>query len=245
LSINDIDKGRTWVSELRETLETIDVAILCVTRENMTAPWILFEAGALSKRGPARVTPYLLGLAPRELPPPLQQLNAAIADRDETKRMMSSINNALGDERLEPQELEKSFDKWWPEFEAEIKKIPASELPPPPAPSAADRMDDLVQRLERAVASAELSRHRKPADPIFNLHRDAAANLPTSEMGGKDRAHKAEIIRRLEAQESSLMNKISGLPIGNVPPDVVRKLANINEKLVRLRGVDKNQDSKH
>jgi hypothetical protein len=42
----DIEKGSRWPEEFNKALATT-VGILCVTRENKNAPWLLFEAGAL------------------------------------------------------------------------------------------------------------------------------------------------------------------------------------------------------
>ena len=49
-SPDDIDKGTKWVSELSNKLSECDIGIICLTGDNLNKPWILFEAGALSKR---------------------------------------------------------------------------------------------------------------------------------------------------------------------------------------------------
>ena len=48
MSSEDIDKGQRWGLRLSEQLENTKVGIICLTRENLKAPWILFEAGALT-----------------------------------------------------------------------------------------------------------------------------------------------------------------------------------------------------
>ena len=45
----DIDKGSRWSKDIALQLEESKVGIICLTPENLEAPWILFEAGALSK----------------------------------------------------------------------------------------------------------------------------------------------------------------------------------------------------
>jgi hypothetical protein len=45
----DIEKGTKWVSEISAELSKSHVGIICLTKENLSSPWILFEAGALSK----------------------------------------------------------------------------------------------------------------------------------------------------------------------------------------------------
>jgi TIR domain len=48
-SPEDIQKGAKWSSEISGELGTSDIGIICLTRDNTEKPWILFEAGALSK----------------------------------------------------------------------------------------------------------------------------------------------------------------------------------------------------
>ena len=49
ISSQDIEKGARWFKEIGESLSNTDFGILCLTGSNLSAPWILFEAGALSK----------------------------------------------------------------------------------------------------------------------------------------------------------------------------------------------------
>lgn len=63
MSEEDIHKGARWGSELADSLQGPHFGLLCLTRENLTAPWLLFEAGALSKSlDVARVCPFLFGI---------------------------------------------------------------------------------------------------------------------------------------------------------------------------------------
>lgn len=49
VSSEDIDKGARWSTDIAKELEDSTFGILCVTKDNLEAPWLLFEAGALSK----------------------------------------------------------------------------------------------------------------------------------------------------------------------------------------------------
>ena len=61
VSSQDIQKGQRWAEEISEKLEETQFGILCVTHENLESPWLLFEAGAISKlRRQSRVSTYLL-----------------------------------------------------------------------------------------------------------------------------------------------------------------------------------------
>lgn len=48
-SSEDIAKGKRWSPELAKKLNDNNYGIIIMTDENTQAPWILFEAGALSK----------------------------------------------------------------------------------------------------------------------------------------------------------------------------------------------------
>jgi len=47
MSASDIDPGQRWNREVAEKLAGSTFGILCLTEENLNAPWILFEAGAI------------------------------------------------------------------------------------------------------------------------------------------------------------------------------------------------------
>jgi TIR domain len=72
MSEEDTDKGTRWFGEVSEQLAKTDFGIVCLTPENVKAPWVHFEAGALSKSlGRSRVAPFLIGIAPSALDGPL------------------------------------------------------------------------------------------------------------------------------------------------------------------------------
>ncbi len=48
MSARDNEAGVRWNSVISGELERSDFGILCVTPTNLQAPWLLFEAGALS-----------------------------------------------------------------------------------------------------------------------------------------------------------------------------------------------------
>src|ERR1700687_1036205 len=92
ISSNDIEKGSIWSAELNDALST-SVGIICVTRENKEAPWLLFEAGALSKgQTKARVCPLLIDIQKRDLEPPLSHFNLTIPEHDDMLKLVKAIN---------------------------------------------------------------------------------------------------------------------------------------------------------
>jgi len=47
-------KGKKWSKELNDALEESKVGIICLNRNNLSEPWILFEAGAIAKTKDSR-----------------------------------------------------------------------------------------------------------------------------------------------------------------------------------------------
>jgi TIR domain-containing protein len=126
LSSEDIQKGSQWFQELGTALEEADFGILCLTSENLAAPWILYEAGAISKRvEQSRVVPLLIGLTIEDLAGPLAQFNAAAIERGEIARLVSAINGRLGRKKLSEPKLTKAFETWWPGLEDSLRKAAA------------------------------------------------------------------------------------------------------------------------
>jgi len=63
MSDRDIEAGQRWNEQISLRLKDTSFGIVCLTSENLNAPWILFEAGAIAKSvDSARVVPVLLGV---------------------------------------------------------------------------------------------------------------------------------------------------------------------------------------
>lgn len=92
MSAEDIEKGGRWSDILGRTLEEHDVGIVCVTPENTHSPWLLFEAGALSKDvHNGKVFPLLLGMSPEELTGPLRGFQTTVIERDDMMALVMSL----------------------------------------------------------------------------------------------------------------------------------------------------------
>jgi len=118
-SKHDIDAGSRWSNELQKELENTDFGIICLTKSNCYSPWLLFEAGALSKKlEQSHVCPYLIDLEPSEIPSgPLSQFQAVSANKDETITLIKTINKVLNENAINESRLVKTFEKWWPDLE--------------------------------------------------------------------------------------------------------------------------------
>jgi hypothetical protein len=129
VSSEDIDKGARWSSDIAKELDNSTFGILCVTKENMHAPWLTFEAGALSKTMEnAAVSPFLFGIKRSEVSGPILQFQSTIFDKDDIKKLIYSLNRACGAEVLSDERLESAFNVWYPTLETQLNNL--LEKPP-------------------------------------------------------------------------------------------------------------------
>lgn len=124
VSSEDIDKGARWSTDIAKELEDSTFGILCVTKENLEAPWLSFEAGALSKTmEKAFVTPFLFDIKRSEVQGPILQFQSTIFHKDDIKKMVQTLNKACGDTGISKQRLNKSFEVWYPTLEKELTEV--------------------------------------------------------------------------------------------------------------------------
>ena len=123
-SPEDIEKGARCSPEISKELEKANIGIICLTHDNMEKPWILFEAGALSKSlETSKVCTLLFGIDPSDVKGPLLSFQSTKFQREDFKRLFGAINAAAGESRLEPPVLDNVFEMWWPKLEEEIAGI--------------------------------------------------------------------------------------------------------------------------
>jgi TIR domain len=166
---NDIEKGARWGKDISQELQASSYGVFCLTKENLTKPWIMFEAGALSKSiDTSRVCPVLFGVDNADLEGPLVQFQAAPFSETEMRKLIRTLNSGLAEHRLEENVLTSVFDMWWPRLNEKVVKILErhASKPIPTSTSRSDRdlLEEVLQltRLS-ATSSAKSSR---PADKI-------------------------------------------------------------------------------
>jgi hypothetical protein len=128
LSSEDIDKGARWSTDVATRLEAAKAGIICLTQSNLHSDWILFEAGALSKTlKNTFVCPFLIGLEPSDVKPPLAQFQATKATRDDVLKLLKTLNAALGDSALTEIHIDDAFEVWWPKLEFLLNALPTDD----------------------------------------------------------------------------------------------------------------------
>jgi hypothetical protein len=148
---SDIEKGTRWNSDIAKELDSSKFGIICVTRENIHSDWVLFEAGALSKRlEESRVCPILFGLQNTDVTGPLKQFQTTDFNKKDFKKLVDAINNNHVENKLQQKVLDPVFEKWWPDLEQKINLIL----------SQSEQSDNTPMRSERELLEEilELSR---------------------------------------------------------------------------------------
>jgi hypothetical protein len=183
MSEADIDKGSRGLDEIKAALTDIKIGITCLTPENINAAWILYEAGGLTKTvdDKTRLCTYLLGgLKPQQIPPPLGMFQHTIAEKADTRRLISTINRVVGDGSLSDLQLDNLFNKFWPDLEEKLKNMPPAEEEAPPTRNELDMIAEILD-LSRAAANSRqqvnwMDQYVPVLQKLFPLLDQAVAN---------------------------------------------------------------------
>jgi hypothetical protein len=191
MSSKDIDRGSLWFSEISDQLADTKLGIVCLTKDNKTKPWILFEAGALAKGlSSARVCTFLIDLEPTDVGNPLAQFNHTHHDKDGVFELLRTINSSLGEKALKEKVLERVFDTYWPQFESGFQDALKDNPPTGPIEERTEENMTLevltaIRRLERKVRDIDNSNSHRPIDPFA-----APSNARKRNMFGPSEAKK-------------------------------------------------------
>jgi len=123
---SSIPKGKRWGETLAEELETTKVGILCLTRDNLDAKWILFEAGSLSNAKNTHVCTFLLDVKPTDVEEPLALFQHTSFRKADVQKLLKTINDAVresSEHALPERTLDDLFETFWPELEKTLKEI--------------------------------------------------------------------------------------------------------------------------
>ena len=121
-SPEDIEKGDDWNSRLTKELEDCKYGVICLTPENVKAPWINFEAGALAKSMDSRVSALMLGIATSDVKGPLSRFQNTRFEKEDFRKLVRSINSST-EKPLAPEILSYIFEKMWPHLQYVLSQI--------------------------------------------------------------------------------------------------------------------------
>ena len=185
ISTRDLDRGTIWFGEINDQLQETTVGIICLTQENKTKPWILFEAGALAKGlSTSRVCTLLIDLEPKDIEDPLAQFNHTLPTKDSIYSLVKTLNNALGPDGLDVHILDQVYETYWEHFEekyAAILSETETHDPPKPRPKE-DMLGEILEntrlmssRIRRLEAELDRGRNRSSHEANQALTQFATA----------------------------------------------------------------------
>ncbi len=155
---SEIDKGRKWSTELATELETVSVGIICLTRDNLSKPWILFEAGALSKN--ANTWTFLFDVTGANVEQPLAQFQHTENEKEDIRKLVHSIAGAArnaGEKVPEASVLNDIFETFWPKLEEKFKAVApvkAGAVSSGAVRSDREILEEILEVVRRAQRSA-------------------------------------------------------------------------------------------
>jgi hypothetical protein len=201
ISARDLDKGRLWQHEIMENLRTSRFGIVCLTPDNLTRPWMLFEAGAISTLSQASVFTFLHRVGYAQVTEPLSMFNHTESRQDDVRRMTTSLNNTLESQRVSDNVLDTRFDKFWPDLETSLNRIQMNQ---PAVTTIAPR--------DQETMMAE----------VLTLVRDTSRNLAAlgsrrSQVESEERSIRSIVLSRFSTKlrELGVPVQSMGMPVEN------------------------------
>ncbi|MBR0601177.1 TIR domain-containing protein [Bacillus safensis] len=163
LSSEDIEKGSRWGHEIAKNLEESAHGVFFVTKENIGAPWINFEAGALSKSlENSHVWTLLIDMKNSDLDKgPLRQFQTTLFNKKEVKDLVKDINSANEENALPDNVVDMSFEKWWPDLEKSINQLiskyqgDANQSIKPKEPQDTSTSNEILEEILGSVRNQE------------------------------------------------------------------------------------------
>jgi hypothetical protein len=207
---SDIEKGQRWSLEIANNLETSKVGLICLTSENLEAPWLMFEAGAISKNIGSTLCPILFGVDTSQLKGPLVQFQATPYSKEEVFKFVNTINSAGDEVALTAAQMGRAFDRCWPELEGKIRAAlekPKSKQEPEPR-----RQEDMIEEMLGLIRGLTLSSDPLPETPhwvlLFQMileyvHDSIKISIPSEQVVTLDQLH------RLQTFTKASLNLIS------------------------------------
>jgi hypothetical protein len=244
MSSKDIDRGSLWFSEISDQLRDTKLGIICLTKDNQTKPWILFESGALAKGlTSARVCTFLIDLEPAEVGNPLAQFNHTLPDKEGVYQLVRTLNSNLGEKSLTDKVLDQVFDTYWPQFEKSFRD--AVENHPP---------SEVIEPRSEGSMLAEVLRTVRSLDRrVRSLERPRAPTLLGNASGPQPGSVLASIRERLRLEQEKArdllalghsQHEVEIMLFGDNPADNQRMLVAAAAKELATAGeADVQQDS--
>jgi hypothetical protein len=187
LSSAGIEPGEGWGSRLNEELDSTNLGIIVLTRENKDKPWILFEAGALSKGlKQARVCPVYVDLAATDVKQPLSQFQGVAPDLAGMWKLAKLINDNSGQAKMEEPRLKRAFEPHFDNFAKRMAEALANNKPKdlPPKRSEYDMLAELVENTRAILRAQQAEIATTVHNPYYPLPAELSSQLTRARARG-------------------------------------------------------------
>jgi TIR domain-containing protein len=157
MSDAEIKSGDRWNETVARSLDETDFGLVCVTKDNQSAPWLMFESGALAKRlETARLVPLCIDLTPAEITSPLQSFQGRCTDEDGMRQLVHELSE-LAPHPRKSEEIDRLFQAMWPSLKSGIDEAKSLgvEHPRKPNRTPEDMLTELVTRVRSLEHSAD------------------------------------------------------------------------------------------
>jgi hypothetical protein len=160
VSSQDISKGERGLNKIADQLQECTFGIVCVTRDNQAAPWINFEAGALSRElGESFLVPFLLDMPIKDLSGPLTQFQATDSSNAEDVWAMVKSINARCEVTVEQERLRNTFERFWEDLTRTLdvirESVPEGGAPERDTSEILNELVGLVREQSARIGSLE------------------------------------------------------------------------------------------
>jgi len=179
MSEHDMPSGVRWGLQLAKQLENSEFGIICLTPDNLQSPWLLYEAGALTKHIEDRACGLLLNrLKISEVKDPLAQFHNRPFEKSEFKKLLRDVNSRVSNP-LNEQQLQRVFEKWWPDLQQQYDELLKKSVSNPKIQVQRDEKDLLeeilmkVRGLERRLETSSAFAPARSSDAMFSEIMDA------------------------------------------------------------------------
>jgi hypothetical protein len=214
----DIEKGSKWGSEISGELDESNIGIICLTRENITRPWILFEAGALSKDlDKSKVCTILFDIDPADIEGPLTMFQATKFTKEDFKELLTCINNASDDSPLDQSVLDSVFETMWPTLEKDINEILSKHKVPDHKTKRSDR-----ELLEEILELTRSNRNEKKSWLVPPKERKLERKIDLLLMQNNPHQHVYNQVNNDDKQVP--MWAQTGIPLDSMIPGISKEL---------------------
>ncbi|MER8754065.1 toll/interleukin-1 receptor domain-containing protein [Mesorhizobium sp. M0976] len=127
ISSENIASGDRGLNRIADNLSERGFGIVVLTKSNFEAPWVLFEAGALSNTKPGRVATLLCDMPELALvKSPLSQFQHNKFEKEGIRKLVKDVNSA-SETPIDDGRLQAAFEKWWPDLEEQYRSIPVDD----------------------------------------------------------------------------------------------------------------------